>query len=329
MHAFILAGGFATRLWPLTEKRAKPLLPLAGIPILSRIVTMLPADMPVTVSTNAAFESAIKQWAKETGRTNIEVVAEKTRSDDEKLGALGAIAQWLETTRKTSQDLLLLTGDNEFGFKMEDFLKAYDGITALVAAYDIADKAQASRFGTIVLQPDGWRVAAFEEKPEEPKSTLVSTGCSVIPKRMLEVVREHARKKPDNVGGLFEELLKRGLPVAAFTFKEHWFDIGSFDAYLEATRTLVGNAILQGENTTIEGSRCEGAVVVGAESIIRNCRLKDVVIFEGCLLEDCVLENCVIDDGCVLRHADLQRKMLRAGTVMEGVPTGIPAASFA
>ena len=55
MRAFILAGGFATRLWPLTEKRAKPLLPLAGKPMITHIVEGLPKDMPVIVSTNDAF----------------------------------------------------------------------------------------------------------------------------------------------------------------------------------------------------------------------------------------------------------------------------------
>jgi len=324
MRAFILAGGFATRLWPLTEKRAKPLLPLAGKPMLTRIVEKIPADIPVTVSTNAAFEEAFMAWAKALGRDNVSVIAEKTRSDDEKLGALGAVAQWLESAG-TDEDVLLLTGDNEFGFDMQKFLDGYDGITAYVAAYDIVNKAAASQFGTIILQPDGWRIAAFEEKPKEPKTTLVSTGCSVIPHRMLGALKEHAKKKPDNVGGLFEELLARGLPVAAFTFKEPWFDVGSFEAYLQATRALVGSKMQLGEGATAEGCAHEGAVVIGGGTTVRGCRLKDVVIFSSCVLEDCVLEDCVIDDGCTLIRADLRGKMIRAGTKLRGEETGIPA----
>jgi GTP:adenosylcobinamide-phosphate guanylyltransferase len=64
MHAFILAGGFATRLWPLTEKRAKPLLPLAGKPLLTHLLEKIPRDIPVTVSTNAAFANGFSEWQK-------------------------------------------------------------------------------------------------------------------------------------------------------------------------------------------------------------------------------------------------------------------------
>ena len=61
MHAFILAGGFATRLWPLTEKRAKPLLPLAGVPLIEYLVQDIPEDIPITISTNAVFKEAFEE----------------------------------------------------------------------------------------------------------------------------------------------------------------------------------------------------------------------------------------------------------------------------
>ena len=83
MRAFILAGGFATRLWPLTEKRAKPLLPLRGKPILTHLVEKIPADLPVTVSTNAAFEDAFEEWRRDLGRSETEIVVEGTKHDDE------------------------------------------------------------------------------------------------------------------------------------------------------------------------------------------------------------------------------------------------------
>jgi glucose-1-phosphate thymidylyltransferase len=312
MHCFILAGGFATRLWPLTEHRAKPLLPLAGEPMLTRIVKNVPSHVPITVSTNAAFEDAFMEWKKTIKDRAVTVRIERTKSDDEKLGTLGATAQWIEA-EKIEDDILLLTGDNEFGFDMSKFIAQYSGIT-LVAAYDIGDVSKASHFGTIVLDRNGQTVSAFEEKPKEPKSSLVSTGASILPKSVLRDLLAYAKVKPDNVGGIFEELLRLKKTVQCFTFSEPWFDIGSFEAYLEATRVLVGSNVLKASNTMLKDTECTGSIVIGDRSKVENSNLTDTVLFEDCIVEDCVLQNCIIDDGCELRGIDLSGKMLRAGT---------------
>lgn len=314
MRAFILAGGFATRLWPLTEKRAKPLLPLAGKPMLSHIVENIPPDVPVTVSTNAAFRAGFEHW-QETVDRDVEVLIEETRSDDEKLGALGAVSQWI-ARESIAEDVLLLTGDNYFGFAMRDFLAAAQPGHALVAAHDIRDVSRASAFGTVLVGDDGRSVTGFEEKPQQPKTSLVSTGCSLLRHEHLIVLQEHARAHPDNVGGIFEELLRRGMPVDAFAFDAPWFDVGSFQAYLEATRTLVGIHCLAGDGATIDDAVCEGSVVIGAGSAVKGGALEDVVIFEDCSINDCVLRDCIIDNGCVLQGIDLTGKMVRAGTVL-------------
>lgn len=311
MHAFILAGGFATRLWPLTEQRAKPLLPLAGKPMLSHIVEQIPAHIPITVSTNAVFEKDFHTWKSAIPRNNLTVRIEHTKSDDEKLGTLGATAQWI-TEERISDDILLLTGDNYFGFKLSSFIDQFQGNT-LIAAYDIGDPGKASAFGTIITGPDKRTVTAFEEKPKEPKTSLVSTGCSILPKATIPDLLACAKIKPDNVGGIFEELLRLGRSVECFTFTDPWFDIGSFEAYLEATRTLVGNQTLTHDAQPIDNT-CERSVVIGKGSKVQKSTLRDVVVFEGCDIDDCVLENCIIDDGCVLKGIDLNGKMLRTGT---------------
>ncbi len=314
MRAFVLAGGFATRLWPLTERRAKPLLPLAGKPILDHIVADIPTNIPVTISTNQAFAEDFQAWKKTQTRDNIEIIIEHTASDDHKLGALGAVAQWVEENT-IEDDILLLTGDNYFGFSMADFVKRYQPETPLLAAYDIGSLEEAKRFGTVLLEEDTSHITAFEEKPTAPQSTLVSTGCSVLPKKALPILLEYAAEHPDNVGGIFEELLKRQWKIDCFVFTEPWFDIGSFSAYLAATHTLVGNAVMS-ETGQLEENTCEGSVVIGTGSTVKDCTLRNVVVFENCTLEDCVLEDCVIDNDCVLRGIDLHGQMLRRRTVL-------------
>lgn len=316
MHAFILAGGFATRLWPLTEARAKPLLPLAGKPLLSHIIEHIPTNIPVTVSTNAAFEQDFNEWEKTITRSNVTVHIEHTRSDDEKLGTLGATAEWIEL-KDIKDDILLLTGDNYFGFDMNTFIAQYKTGTALVAAYDIVELQKASAFGTILLKEDGNRIAAFEEKPKEPRSSLVSTGCSILPASVIPDLLAFAKVKPDNVGGIFEELLRLGKTVECFRFTEPWFDIGSFEAYLEATTLLVGERTIKPDTVHMDNTKTEGSVVIGSDSKISDSTLHDTVIFERAIIDDCVLERCIIDNDCELRGVDLTGKMVRAGTVLQ------------
>ncbi len=324
MKAFILAGGFATRLWPLTEKRAKPLLPLAGKPILSYLLDAIPAGIPITVSTNRVFKNDFEHWKKEQDREDLEILIEDTASDDHKLGALGAVAQWI-TQRKIDDDILLLTGDNYCGFSFDAFLQASKPNVTLIAVHDIGDLEKATHFGTVIVgkseignrKSELLRVTAFEEKPKEPKTTLVNTGCSLLPASVLPILVEHSKKYPDNVGGIFEELLRRGREIECFTFNEPWFDIGSFAAYLEATASIVGESVLLEKDAQCRQSQCSGSIVIGQRSTVENSQLHDVVIFEDCSIEDCVLQSCVLDRGCNLRGIDLTGKMLREGTILE------------
>src|SRR3989344_4705071 len=215
MHAFILAGGFATRLWPLTEKRAKPLLPLAGKPILTHLIEHIPNDLPITVSTNAVFKDAFEKWKKDINRA-VNILIEDTTHDDHKLGALGALSKWIRG-KNIHEDVLLLTGDNYCGFSFKEFIGAFHE-SPLLAVYDIGDIERARTYGTVLTNKN--IVIGFEEKPAHPKTTLVNTGASLLPHRVLPTIIEFAKRCPDNVGGIFEELLRHKEPIECFRFSE-------------------------------------------------------------------------------------------------------------
>ena len=324
MKVFILAGGFATRLWPLTEKRAKPLLPLAGKPIITHLVEKIPAEIPVTVSTNATFAKGFQTWLEELPRKDVELIIEGTQRDDHKLGALGSIAQWIDA-EKIDDDLLILTGDNYLGFSLSRFLQMFTG-NPLLAAHDIGDLERAKGFGTVIIEGAsgsplprrgeglGVGVLAFEEKPTNPKSTLVSTGCIILPKATLPILIEFARMKPDNLGGIFEEFLRRGLTVECAAFTECWMDIGSFHSYLDAHKELVGENALIDPGASVRNSTLKGSVTVGKGCVIEGSELMNCMIFDSVTIRNCTLRDCVIDDGCVLEGIDLHKQMLRTGT---------------
>lgn len=316
MHAFILAGGFATRLWPLTEKRAKPLLPLASKPLISYIVESIPDTVPITVSTNGAFADDFKVWQKSLQR-KVTVSIEDAGHDDQKLGALGAISRWIRE-EKIDDDILLLAGDNYADWNMAEFIELFDG-KPLLAGHDVGDKDIARKFGTIITEGAGnvRRVTSFEEKPQSPKSTIVSTGFYVLPKHTLPILIEYAKKHPDNIGGIFEEFLRQNVIIDCFIFTGLWKDIGSFETYLSLHKEIVGDKALTHRTTIVDKeSVLQGSNDLGPKTTIEKSTLTDCIVFGESTIRDCVLERCIIDEHCTLEGVDLSDKMLRAGTVL-------------
>ena len=310
MKCIILAGGFATRLWPLTENKAKPLLHLKDRPMISHIVDRLPEGTDIIVSTNAVFEKEFLEWKKSYASRPIEIFVEDSASDNFKKGALGATA-YVIGQKRINEDLMLIAGDNYFGFDLQKFISAYKG-NPLLAAYDIKDLTEARKFG-VVIKREG-KVIGFQEKPENPASTLVSTGCYIFPAKNLADIVEYAKLKKDNLGGIFEYLLTSGETIDVFAFDEPWYDIGSFNAYLMATKTLVGQDVIEKEGVKKEGKNKLSGVFLGENVTVRDCVLENTVILKNSVIENCVLRDCVIDENCHLTNLDLSHKMVRAGS---------------
>ena len=314
MIALLLAGGFATRLWPLTEKRAKPLLPLAGKPLIQHIIDKIPQEVRIIISTNRAFQDDFLALRAQYPARDMEIFIEDSENDQSKVGALAATALVIEHFQINSP-LLLIAGDNYFGFEIDDFIKSYSGKT-LLASYDTRSLQMAKQFGVVTV--DGKRLVSFIEKPSDPPSTMISTGCYLFSPEHLHLIREYSRLSSDNLGGIFEYLLKKNQEVEVFPFTETWIDIGSFESYLSAHR------LLSHENHIAPGSQLINctlgdAVEVGKNCFLENCTLDGVIIMDGCRIRDARLRGCVIDKNCVIEGVDLDHKMVREGSVISPI----------
>jgi glucose-1-phosphate thymidylyltransferase len=308
----LLAGGFATRLWPLTEKRAKPLLPLAGKALIRHIIDGLPEDFPVIISTNQQFEEAFLELKENYPGRDLEIFIEDSASDKHKKGALAATALVIERFG-IDNPLLLIAGDNYFGFSLADFWDSYQGRT-LLASYDTKSLEAAKQFG--VLSVEDGKLASFVEKPLDPPSTLISTGCYLFEPDHLPHISDYSQIAADNLGGIFEYLLEKEAHIDVFPFEEEWIDIGSFDSYLEAhAKLLEGHRIHK--TAKVSDSELGSGVDIGANCIVENSVLEQVILMDGCTIRNARLRGCVIDKDCVIEGVDLDRKMIREGTVLK------------
>jgi glucose-1-phosphate thymidylyltransferase len=240
VKAIILAGGYATRLRPLTDTVSKPLLPVGGRPmidwILDRVQEVEDVDR-VHVVTNARFADDFHRWAE--GHDGVEVHDDGTLSNDDRLGAIGDIAFTIDAAG-IDDDLLVVAGDNLFDYSLRDFVEFWrgKGIASAVAVHDVGDPELVKRYSMVELDEDG-RIIGFEEKPPEPRSTLAATATYLYHRSHVPLLRRYLDEgnSPDQPGRFIAWLHSRA-PVYAFPFEGSWADIGDPSQLLEADNRL-------------------------------------------------------------------------------------------
>jgi glucose-1-phosphate thymidylyltransferase len=243
MNALILAAGYATRLYPLTLNKAKPLLQVGGKPIIEWLVDHL-AEVPelgtIYIVTNDKFAADFQAWADSYEQRNrhlrFKVINDGSTTDANKLGAIGDINLLLTRENLANTDLLVLAGDNLFTESLKGFVEFAKGTEATVALYDVRDIEAIKKYATVSTDGSGV-ITAFEEKPQKPTSTLAAIALyyysrSVLP---LFVTYLATGNNPDQPGRFLQWLYVRK-PVHTFELKGEWLDIGSKETLEAADR---------------------------------------------------------------------------------------------
>ncbi len=249
MNALILAAGYATRLYPLTLKKAKPLLEIGEKPIIEWLVdnlTGISVLETIYVVTNDKFAGDFENWAaayrKRNPNTRIKVINDGSHSDDDKLGAIGDVNLVLTREDQVSKtDLLIVAGDNLFREPLSLFIEAARGSFAAVAVHDLRDLEPMKKYGVVTRSPEGL-VTHFEEKPDQPQSTLAAMAVYYYSRDALLLFTTYlgAGNNPDQPGRFLQWLYTRQ-PVKVFEMKGEWLDIGSKETLEQADKLFRKN----------------------------------------------------------------------------------------
>ncbi|HEY2712046.1 MAG TPA: nucleotidyltransferase family protein [Chthoniobacterales bacterium] len=245
MNVLILAAGYATRLYPVTENKAKPLLEVAGKPMIEWVLDNL-APVPdlrtVYVVTNDKFARDFQAWADEYAKSQpkltFKIVNDGSRSDSDKLGAIGDIRLVLTREELTDESLIVVAGDNLFSEPLTDFVAAAQGSAATLATYDVGDLEAMKKYSAIQIDAQGV-ITHFEEKPAKPETTLTGIALYYFAPETLELFTTYiaAGNNPDQPGRFIQWLHTRR-PVKTFQIKGTWFDIGSKESLEEANKVF-------------------------------------------------------------------------------------------
>ncbi len=241
MKILILAAGYATRLYPLTLTKPKPLLDVAGRPMIEHVldnIAPIPGIDRVYVVTNDKFAAPFQQWANQYrasgSKLNFTIINDGSTDDTNKLGAIGDLNLVLER-EQVDDDLIVVAGDNLFSESIEAFGKfCREKNAPVLGVYDVGDLEAIKKYNAISIDGDGC-ITYFEEKPKAPQSTLTGIALYFYPRATLPLIRQYVAEgnNPDQPGRLVQWLYPR-TPFYTWRVPGLWFDIGSKETLEEA-----------------------------------------------------------------------------------------------
>lgn len=330
MKAILLAGGYATRLWPLTRSTPKPLLPLKRKRVASYIVDDLEeiaAIDEIIVSTNLRFKREFEKWKENEKYSTVRVEEEETLSEEGKLGTIGALSQFIQEIDE--EGVLVVAGDNYFPFDFQNFIRYYrEKNSTVIATYELENKRKAKKYGVLELSEDD-RVTSFVEKPERPPASTVSVACYLFRPSHFRMIKKYLEEgnNPDEPGRFIEWLHKRK-NVYGFRFTQKGFDIGTPASYLEAFEELTDESYVS-EDTEIEPSveirdpviieedvHASGKSVLGPYVHLQTgVRVGSSSISNSILFEESTVENSRISKSIVGKKAEIRGLELKDSVI--------------
>jgi glucose-1-phosphate thymidylyltransferase len=244
MNVLILAAGYATRLYPLTQTKAKPLLEVAGKPMIEWVVDNLAPISEITgifVVTNAKFAADFQSWAdgyaKHRPSLRFKIINDGSTDDSNKLGAIGDIQLVVERENLAAEDLIVVAGDNLFSESLDDFgafCRANN--QPVLGVHEVENLDEAKKYGVVAVDAAG-AITSFEEKPAAPKSRLIGIALYFYPaKTVADFSTYLAEGNNADQPGRFVQWLYRREPVLAWKVPGTWFDIGSKETLADANR---------------------------------------------------------------------------------------------
>jgi glucose-1-phosphate thymidylyltransferase len=250
VNSVILAGGYSRRLSPTTDNIPKSLLIVVGRQILSYTFDKLNdlygmCEGICYLTHNSKYTNDFRNFlTHEQPKFHVELIAEKSTGDIDKLDTIGAIGNVFhnELGGKASAGLVVIAGDSVSSLDLTKFLQCYDdgmklqSPRSMVGLFDIHDLDAAKRYACAQVdkQPVGC-ITRFEEKPMSPFSTLVNTTYFVLTEPDLKRIKKFEQDIGRNGSkGFIDWLLTCNIPVNGYVFDGYWFDIGTHESLAEA-----------------------------------------------------------------------------------------------
>ena len=239
MKCILLCAGYATRLFPLTENFPKVLLDIGGRPLLDYIldeVKTIDEVDEIYAITNNKYARHLEDWKNTKNNIKpITVINDGTNSNDDRLGAIGDI-KYVIDKMELDDDVLIIAGDNLFTFKLKDAIDYSKEKDAPVVCVKSIDDINLLRRVGVAETDEENRIIGFEEKPENPRSTLCTYAEYIYPRSVVKLFDKYIEEgNPIDAPGNFVAWLYKQTDTYAFVFDGECYDVGTHESLKEVS----------------------------------------------------------------------------------------------
>ena len=325
VDAVVLVGGKGTRLRPLTLSTPKPMLPIAGLPFLTHLLSRIAAAGVEHVILGTSYQAAVFEAEFGDGSKlglQIEYVTEQ-----HPLGTGGGIANVAPRLRHDT--VLVFNGDVLSGADLGQLLASHHDNDADLTLH-LVRVGDPRAFGCVPTDGDG-RVTAFLEKTDDPPTDQINAGCYVFKREIIDRIPRGREVSIERE--VFPALLSDGVRVYGYVDATYWRDMGTPEDFVRGSADLVrgiapspalgghrGEQLVQDGAAVAPGAVLIGGTVVGhGAEIGPGARLDGAVIFDGARIEaGCVVERSIIGFGARIGP----RALIRDGVIGDGADIG-------
>ncbi len=320
MKAIVLAGGFGTRIQPLTNSVPKPMLPILNRPMMEHIIIKLRDDLGITdIAVLLYFKpEIIKEYFGDGSGWGVKITYVQPDDDYGTAGAVGFARELMD------ESFIIVSGDlvTDFDFKQ---IAAFHKQKRSKLTITLTPVDNPLQFGVVIANEEG-RIEKFLEKPSwgEVFSDTINTGIYLLEPEIFDYIP--VEENFDFAKDLFPTLMKEGVTLWGCSVEGYWRDVGNPQSYREVYQDLFdeetvlpmkgekseqgGCAIYREDGTGLpESVRCSGTVVLGKNVTIGkdvelgNVAIGDnVKIGEGCRIKESIIWNDVEIEGKVTLH---------------------------
>lgn len=334
MKAIIMAGGFGTRLRPITQNLPKPMVPLVIKPMMEHIINLLKSHGITELVVLLFFQAdSIQNYFRDGEKFGVKINYILPKEDFGTAGAVKLAEEYIDDT------FLVISGDVLTDFDLKKAINFHKNKKSLSTIL-LTRVENPLPFGIAITEKDG-RILKFLEKPAwgEVFSDTINTGIYIFEKEIFKYIPEH--KEFDFSKDLFPKLMSKNINIFGALMDGYWKDVGNLTEYRLAHQDVLdgrvkvsisgkkvkGKNVYIGENTEVDYTvNIDGAVIIGDNTVIgKDVFVKNSVIGNNCVIEEGakIYDSVIWDNVFIGRYSELHENIIGANTVIkEGASLG-------